>query len=79
MDERLIVQMVRDELWQIAQPLTPPQQQRRHGGGTQHRDERTVRAAIVYVLTPGCTCRQAPAGTCRRRPSECPRPPPTLA
>lgn len=63
MDERLIVEMVPDELWEIAVSLIPAQRQRWQGGGTQHRNEWAVLAAVVYVLTTGCAWRHLPAAS----------------
>src|SRR5512135_705762 len=61
-----------DGLWEIVEPLIPPQRKRPQGGGTRFVDDRAVFAAITYVLTTGCA-----GGICRRS-SGCPRPPPTV-
>jgi transposase len=53
--------LVSDGLWEIVEPLIPPQSQRPQGGGTRHRDDRAVFTAIVYVLTTGCAWRHLPA------------------
>jgi transposase len=50
-----------DRLWQIVEPLLPPQRERPQGGGTRYRDDRAVFTAIVYVLTTGCAWRHLPA------------------
>src|SRR3712207_340042 len=39
----------------------PPQRERPQGGGIRYVDDRTVFAAIVYVLTTGCAWRRLPA------------------
>src|SRR3712207_5395625 len=54
-------ELVPDGLWEIVEPLLPPQPERPQGGGTRHVDERAVFAAIVYVLTTGCAWRHLPA------------------
>ena len=50
-----------DGLWEIVEPLIPPQRDRPQGGGTRHVDERAVFTAIAYVLTTGCAWRHLPA------------------
>jgi transposase len=59
--ERLGQELVPDGLWQIVEPLLPPQAERPQGGGTRVRDDRAVFTAIVYVLTTGCAWRHLPA------------------
>jgi transposase len=59
--ERLGQELVPDGLWQIVEPLLPPQAERPQGGGTRFRDDRAVFTAIVYVLTTGCAWRHLPA------------------
>ena len=61
MGERLGQELVRDGLWEIVEPLTPPQTERRQGGGTRYIDDRAVFTAVVYVLTTGCAWRHLPA------------------
>jgi transposase len=39
---------VPDGLWEIVEPLIPPQPERPQGGGTRYVDDRAVFAAIVY-------------------------------
>jgi transposase len=53
--------LVPDGLWEIVEPLIPPQTERPQGGGTRHVDDRAVFTAIVYVLTTGCAWRHLPA------------------
>src|SRR3954453_4981669 len=53
--------LVPDGLWEIVEPLIPPQPQRPQGGGTRYVDDRAVFTAIVYVLTTGCAWRHLPA------------------
>ena len=55
--ERLEQTLVPDGLWEIVEPLIPPQTARPQGGGTRYADDRAVFAAIVYVLTTGCAWR----------------------
>ena len=50
-----------DELWELAAPSIPRFTARPQGGGTAPADDRTVLAAIVYVLTSGCAWRHLPA------------------
>ena len=59
--QRLGEELVPDGLWQVVEPLIPPQQERPQGGGTPYRDDRAVFTAIVYVLTTGCAWRYLPA------------------
>jgi transposase len=59
--ERLGQELVPDGLWDIVEPLLPPQPERPQGGGTRYRDDRAVFTAIVYVLTTGCAWRHLPA------------------
>ena len=54
MGERLGQELVPDGLWEIVEPLIPPQSQRPQGGGTRYRDDRAVFTAIAYVLSTGC-------------------------
>ncbi len=61
MAERLGQELVPDGLWDIVEPLLPPQPERPQGGGTRFRDDRAVFTAIVYVLTTGCAWRHLPA------------------
>src|SRR4051812_49895225 len=53
--------LVPDGLWEIVEPLLPPQRERRQGGGTRYVEDRAVFTAIVYVLTTGCAWRHLPA------------------
>ena len=55
--ERIGQTLVPDGLWEIVEPLIPPQTARPQGGGTRYADDRAVFAAIVYVLTTGCAWR----------------------
>src|SRR3954451_16482951 len=69
MGERLGQELVPDGLWELVEPLIPPQTERPQGGGTRYVDDRAVFTAVVYVLTTGCawrTCRRS--SECRRRP-----------
>ena len=50
--ERLGRKLVPDGLWEIVEPLIPPQRERPQGGGTRHVDERAVFTAIVYAEPP---------------------------
>src|SRR4051812_50088687 len=52
--------LVPDGLWEIVEPLLPPQRERRQGGGTRYVEDRAVFTAIVYVLTTGCAWRHLP-------------------
>ena len=61
MGERLGRQLVPDGLWEIVEPLIPPQRERPQGGGTWYVEDRAVFTAIVYVLTTGCAWRHLPA------------------
>ena len=61
MAERLGRELVPDGLWEIVEPLIPPQRDRPQGGGTRHVDERAVFTAIVYVLATGCARGHLPA------------------
>ena len=54
--------LVPDGLWEIVEPLIPPQAERPQGGGTRYVDDRSVFTAVVYVLTTGCAWRHLPAG-----------------
>ena len=53
--------LVPDGLWEIVEPLLPPQRERPQGGGTRFVEDRAVFTAIVYVLTAGCAWRHLPA------------------
>ena len=55
--------LVPDGLWEIVEPLIPPQTERPQGGGTRYADDRAVFTAIVYVLTTGCAWRHLPASS----------------
>src|SRR5574341_1329905 len=59
--ERIGQTLVPDGLWEIVEPLIPPQRERPQGGGTRFVDDRAVFTAIVYVLTTGCVWRHLPA------------------
>ena len=59
--ERIGQTLVPDGLWEIVEPLIPPQTERPQGGGTRYADDRAVCTAIVYVLTTGCAWRHLPA------------------
>ena len=61
MGERLGQELVPDGLWEIVEPLIPPQTERPQGGGTRYVEDRAVFTAIVYVLTTGCAWRHLPA------------------
>ena len=61
MAQRLGQDLVSDGLWEIVEPLIPPQRDRPQGGGTRHVDDRAVFTAVVYVLTTGSAWRQLPA------------------
>ena len=61
MGERLGQELVLDGLWEIVEPLLPPQRERPQGGGTRYVDDRAVFTAIVYVLTTCCAWRHLPA------------------
>ncbi|MFC9950230.1 transposase [Streptomyces prasinus] len=52
--------LVPDELWELVAPLLPLCAARPQGGGTAPRDERTVFAAVAYILTSGCAWRYLP-------------------
>ncbi len=60
-EERIGQTLVPDGLWEIVEPLIPPQAERPQGGGTRCVDDRAVFTAIVYVLTTGCAWRHLPA------------------
>jgi transposase len=59
--KRLGQEPIPDGLWQIVEPLLPPQTERPQGGGTRYVDDRAVFTATVYVLTSGCAWRHLPA------------------
>jgi transposase len=59
--ERLGQELVPDGLWELVEPLIPPQTERPQGGGTRHVDDRAAFTAVVYVLTTGCARRHLPA------------------
>ncbi len=59
--ERIGQTLVPDGLWEIVEPLIPPQAERPQGGGTRYRDDRAVFTAIVSVLTTGGAWRHLPA------------------
>jgi transposase len=59
--ERLGQELVPDGLWELVEPLIPPQTERPQGGGTRYVDDRAVFTAVVYVLTTGCARRHLPA------------------
>ena len=61
MAERLGQELVPDGLWEIVEPLLPPQLERPQGGGTRCVEDRAVFTAIVYMLTTGCAWRHLPA------------------
>ena len=61
MGQRLGPELVPDGLWEIVEPLIPPQRERPQGGGTRFVEDRAVFTAIVYVLTTGCAWRHLPA------------------
>ena len=61
MGERLGQELVPDGLWELVEPLIPPQTERPQGGGTRYVDNRAVFTAVVYVLTTGCAWRHLPA------------------
>ena len=61
MAERLGQDLVPDGLWELVEPLLPPQPERPQGGGTRYVEDRAVFTAIVYVLTTGCAWRHMPA------------------
>ena len=53
MADRLGRDLVPDGLWEIVEPLIPPQRARPPGGGPRYVEDRAVFTAIVYVLTTG--------------------------
>jgi transposase len=57
----VIEELVPDGLWEIVEPLLPPEPERPQGGGTRYVEDRAVFTAIVYVLTTGCAWRHLPA------------------
>ncbi|MQS10217.1 IS5 family transposase [Streptomyces alkaliphilus] len=52
--------IVPDGLWELVEPLLPPERVRPQGGGTRNIPDEAVLAAIVYVLTSGCAWRHLP-------------------
>ncbi|MGK5544046.1 IS5 family transposase [Streptomyces sp. URMC 127] len=52
--------IVPDGLWEIAEPLIPPDWARPQGGGTANTPDQTLFTAIVYVLVSGCAWRALP-------------------
>lgn len=52
--------IVRDGLWEIAEPLIPPSRARPQGAGTQDTPDETLFAATIYVLVSGCAWRALP-------------------
>ena len=61
MVERLGRELVPEGLWEIVEPLLPPQRDRPQGGGTRYVEDRAVFTAVVYVLTSRCAWRHLPA------------------
>src|SRR3712207_9398303 len=61
MGERLEQELVPEGLWELVEPLIPPQTERPQGGGTRYVDDRAVFTSVVYVLTTGCAWRHLPA------------------
>ncbi len=61
MGQRLGRELVPAGLWEIVEPLIPPQRERPQGGGTRYIEDPAVFAAVVYVLTTGCAWRHLPA------------------
>ena len=59
--DRIGQTLVPDGLWEIVEPLIPPQVERPQGGGTRYVEDRAVFTAVVYVLTTGCAWRHLPA------------------
>ncbi|NRQ37918.1 transposase [Nonomuraea sp. NN258] len=53
--------LVTDAMWEIAGSLMPAPRPRRQGGGRAAADQRTVMAAVVYVITSGCAWQNLPA------------------
>ncbi|MFF8382020.1 IS5 family transposase [Streptomyces sp. NPDC015661] len=59
--DRLVEQLVPDELWELFRRVVPPTVVHRpQGGGRRRAGDREVLAAIVFVATSGCTWRQLP-------------------
>ena len=53
-----------DSLWEIAEPLIPPDSVRPQGGGRRRRvSNRAVLAAILYVTQAGCSWWKLPETT----------------
>lgn len=52
--------LVPEGIWKIAAPLIPHGPKRAQGGGRARIDDRTVLAAITFVLTRGCAWRCLP-------------------
>lgn len=58
----MVERLVPDGLWELFQRVVPPAPVRLQGGGRRRYGDRQVLAAIVFVATTGCTCRQLPPG-----------------
>ncbi|MEU8377793.1 transposase [Streptosporangium sp. NPDC048865] len=52
--------LVPDEVWELFARVVPASPTRPQGGGRRRADDRPVLAAIVFVVTTGCTRRQLP-------------------
>ena len=58
--EHLVARLVPDNLWKIAAQLIHSAPKRKQGGGIARADDRIVLAAVVFVLSTGCSWRQLP-------------------
>ncbi|WP_327303309.1 transposase [Streptomyces sp. NBC_01298] len=56
----MVRQLVPDSLWELFLRVMPEAPVRPQGGGRRRADDRGVLAAILFVATSGCTCRQLP-------------------
>ncbi|GAA3478216.1 hypothetical protein GCM10018966_027460 [Streptomyces yanii] len=55
--------LVPDELWELFQRVVPEVPSRPQGGGRRRHGDREVLAAIVFVVTSGCTWQQLPTAS----------------
>jgi transposase len=56
----IVERLVPEGLWELFQRVAPMPPRRPQGGGRRRYGDREVLAAIVFVVTTGCTWRQLP-------------------
>lgn len=59
----IVERLVPDELWEMFQRVVPEAPSRPQGGGRRRHGDREVLAAIVFVVTSGCTWQQLPSAS----------------